>query len=498
MNTNTTRRDFLKYATGSAALLALPRWLQAAAPAAGPTGLAGRRPNIILILTDDQGYGDLGRHGNPVIQTPHLDRFYDESVRFTDFCVSPTCSPTRSSIMTGRHEFKSGVSHTAFGRERLSLKATTVAQVLKSAGYHTGIFGKWHLGDEDAYQPNRRGFDESLVHGAGAIGQNFGGCADVKGNKLFDPILRHNGQFVKSQGFCTDIFFSRAMKWINQVKGEQPFFLYLPTNAPHTPLACPPEYLQKYEGKVTDKNTAKFFGMITNIDDNVGRLLEFLKQQGIEKDTLVIFMNDNGGTLGVNTFNAGMKGEKVTAHYGGIRAMSFWHWPGTLLPGARNQLTAHLDILPTLAELAGAKVAPAVAARLDGFSLAPLLSEPAAPWHDDRIIVNHVGRWKQTPAKYGLDNGQVSLRWQNYLQLGTTSGQWELYDLQADIGETTDLAAKRPDIVARLNKAYDAWWAEVLPVVNSENANVKKGSYTNYDELYQQQMASHPPSLLER
>src|SRR5262249_48875430 len=197
------------------------RWLLPLAVAAAACWHAmadpPKPPNIILIMTDDQGYGDLGCHGNPHLKTPSLDRLHQESVRFTDFHVSPTCSPTRSALMTGRHEFKNGVSHTINERERLTLTAITLPQVLKRAGYRCGIFGKWHLGDEDDYQPGRRGFDEVFIHGAGGIGQSYSGsCGDAPGNKYFDPVIRHNGKFVKTAGYCTDVFFRQALAWIDE------------------------------------------------------------------------------------------------------------------------------------------------------------------------------------------------------------------------------------------------------------------------------------------
>ena len=199
------------------------------------------RPNIVFVLTDDQGYGDIAAHGNPVIKTPNLDRLHSESVRFTDFHASPTCAPTRAALMTGRHEFKSGVTHTIFERERMSLKSTTIAQVLKSTGYTTGIFGKWHLGDAEPYQPQQRGFDEVFIHGCGGIGQEYpGSCADAPGNTYFDPVLRHNGRFERTQGYCTDVFFNEALSWIEKKKdARSPFFAYIATNAPHEPLICP-------------------------------------------------------------------------------------------------------------------------------------------------------------------------------------------------------------------------------------------------------------------
>src|SRR6188768_4125506 len=250
---------------------------------------ADRMPNIIVVMPDDVGYGDFACHGNPVIKTPAVDGFWKESVRFTDFHVSPTCAPTRSALLTGRHEFKNGVTHTILERERMTLKATTIAQVLKSAGYAAGIFGKWHLGDEAEYQPDKRGFDETFIHGAGGIGQSYpGSCGDAPGNTYFNPAILHNGRFVKTQGFCTDIFFSRAIEWMDEcVDAHKPYFALITPNAAHGPLSCPPEYERLYEGRVP-KNVGIFFGMITNIDDNVGRLLAKLDEWGYEKDTLVI------------------------------------------------------------------------------------------------------------------------------------------------------------------------------------------------------------------
>ncbi|MGH7138805.1 MAG: arylsulfatase, partial [Pirellulales bacterium] len=387
--------------------------------------IAGSRPNIVLIVSDDQGYGDLGRNGNPLVRTPHLDRMYDESVRFTDFHVSPTCAPTRASLMTGRHEFKNGVTHTILERERLNLQATTIAQVLKAAGYRTGIFGKWHLGDEPPYQPGRRGFDETFIHGAGGIGQSYEGtCGDAPGNSYFDPVILHNGVFEKTRGYCTDVFFAQAMKWIEAVRGDAPFFCYVPTNAPHGPLDVPAEYEQLYADRAKSQ-VAKFLGMITNLDENVGKLLAQLHQLDIERETLVIFMNDNGGTAGCDVFNAGMRGRKGTAHNGGTRAMSLWRWPGVLQPATVDALTAHVDLFPTFAELAAAPLPKYLSDRLDGFSLVPLLGDPNAPWHDDRMLFTHVGRWKagSPPEKFGA----CSVRWRQYL-LAREGGRWTLFD----------------------------------------------------------------------
>src|SRR5215211_6338467 len=218
---------------------------------AEPPKSAAHQPNIIFILTDDQSYGDLSCHGNPILKTPNIDRLHDEGVRFTDFHVSPTCAPTRSALMTGRHELRSGVTHTINERERMSLAATTLAQILKSAGYATGIFGKWHLGDEAPYQPDRRGFDEVFIHGAGGIGQSYpGSCGDAPGNTYFDPAILHNGKFEKTKGYCTDVFFNQALTWIEKQKDRGPFYCHISTNTPHAPLDCPPEYEKRYADQV--------------------------------------------------------------------------------------------------------------------------------------------------------------------------------------------------------------------------------------------------------
>lgn len=442
---------------------------------AGPlpgAGLEGRRPNIVLVMTDDQGYGDLSCHGNPVLRTPNLDRMHAESVRFVDFHVSPTCAPTRASLMTGRHEFRSGVTHTIMERERLSLKAITIAQVLKSAGYATGIFGKWHLGDESERWPDKRGFDEMFIHGAGGIGQTYpGSCGDAPNNSYFDPAILHNGRFVKTKGYCTDVFFQQALGWIEQQgKSGRPFFAYITPNAPHAPLICPEEYRKAYVGKVPD-NVATFFGMVANIDENMGRLLDRLRAWNLQQNTLVIFMTDNGGTAGVKVFNAGMRGQKGTPYEGGVRVPSFWRWPGTLKPGDVDRLAAHVDIFPTLAALAGAPIPEPLAGRLDGRSLLPLLQNPQAHW-PERYLFTHVGRWpkgKAADSKYAL----CAVRSSRYhLVSSDKRGQkrWELYDLKADPSEQHDLAAQRPEVVKALEAAYDRWWDEVLPCLENEDA----------------------------
>jgi arylsulfatase len=453
--------------------------------------LTGSRPNIVVILTDDQGYGDLSCHGNPILRTPNLDRIHAEGRRFTDFHVSPTCAPTRCALMTGRHEFKSGVTHTIFERERMSLRATTLAQVLHQAGYTNGIFGKWHLGDEDAYQPDRRGFDEVYIHGAGGIGQTYpGSCGDAPGNTYFNPALWHNGRFEKTQGYCADLFFNQALRWIDSVPSHQPLLAWISPNTPHEPLQCPPEYEARYAGHV-GTNTARFFGMIANIDDNVGRLLDRLAASGRDRRTLVLFMNDNGGTVGLPIHNCGMRGGKGTPFLGATRAASFWRWPGTLPPGDIPALAAHVDVLPTLADLAGAMLPATLIATLDGRSLVPLLANPTSTW-PERTLFTHLGRWERgqaDAAKYR----QCSVRSGPYhLVNAQANGNrgWQLYDISSDPGETRDMAASLPAVVDRLEQAYDRWWTEVLPCLENETAVGPK--VNPFKERYWRQFGDGP------
>ena len=456
--------------------------------------IAGKRPNILFVLTDDQGFGDISAHGNPILKTPNLDKLRSEGVRFTDFHVSPTCSPTRSALMTGRHEFKNGVTHTILERERLTLKATTVAQILQSNGYSTGIFGKWHLGDEAEYQPNRRGFDEVYIHGGGGIGQTYpGSCGDAPDNKYFNPAILHNGKFEKTNGYCADLYYEQASKWIDsQRKSNRPFFAYIPSNTPHGPYIARPEDKALYEGKGLSPETENFFGMLHNIDQNVGKILSKLDEWGIAKDTLVIFMNDNGGTAGVKVFNAGMRGAKGSVWLGGTHASSFWRWPGTLKPADCTALTAHIDFFPTLADLAGAKITDAVRPQIEGRSLVPLLENPSAPWAD-RTLIAHQGRWPKladpNESKFKMCSVR-NTRWHLVSEKGAAEPKWELFDLKVDYSESTDVAAQHPDVARELAAAFDKFWSEALPLMVNEKAIGPK--INPFQELYYKQFGGTP------
>ncbi len=435
-------------------------------------------PNIILVMTDDQGYGDLAVHGHPFIQTPNIDKLYAQSIRFTDFQVSPTCAPTRSALMSGRAPFKNGVTHTILERERMALSSPTIAEVLKTAGYTTGIFGKWHLGDAHEYQPDQRGFDEVFIHAAGGIGQSFPGTQGaVPGTGYFNPIVKHNNTFVQTEGYCTDVFFGQSLTWIKQNK-DKPFFAYIPTNAPHGPFIVDDKYKALYEDKC-EGNVPAFLGMITNIDENMGLLMQKLDEWGLAKNTLLIFMTDNGTSRGEKVFNYSMKGKKGSVHEGGTRVPLFLRLPGKIKAGIDvDRLTRHYDLLPTLAEFAGAELP--ITMDLDGRSILPLIENSNAEWRD-RYTFFHKGRWGKANGPERWSRGNINPDSAKYFGFAVRNEQWrlvgkdELYDINIDPGEQNNLAEENPEVVANMLHEYSLWWDEVRPMMVNEDATLETG-----------------------
>ncbi|AMV39561.1 arylsulfatase [Planctomyces sp. SH-PL62] len=456
-----------------------------------PTASAGvdpARPNVVVVMPDDIGHGDFSINGSPIVRTPNVDAFARESLRFTGFHVSPTCAPTRAALLTGRHEFKSGVTHTINERERLDLRATTFAQVLKANGYATGIFGKWHLGDEAEYQPERRGFDETFVHGGGGIGQSYpGSCGDAPGNTYFDPAIRRNGVFEKTKGYCTDVFFDRALAWMDaRRRAAAPFFAFITPNAAHVPLQCPEDYAKRHADEVSE-DVARFYGMIENIDDNFGKLTSALRDWGIERDTLVIFLTDNGGTLGVPIFNSGMRGRKVEPYEGGTRVPSFWRWPAGVQGGRDvSGLTAHVDVFPTLVEILGVEPGEEVRGQVEGRSLVPFFRDRPVDW-PRRTLVTHVGRWGRGEVAAFKFRG-VSIRDDRFALVNDA----ELYDLQSDPGQKSNVIADHPEVVERLRAEYETWWASIHPGLVNEDAVGPK--MNPYHEWYWEQFGGGPKS----
>jgi arylsulfatase A-like enzyme len=407
------------------------------------------RPNVILVLIDDQGYGDLSCHGNPVLKTPNLDRLYAESIRLTDFHVAPMCTPTRGQLMTGVDCLRNGAMNVSSGRTPLRRELPTMADLFAEGDYLTGQFGKWHLGDNYPYRPQDRGFQESVWFPSSHIPS----AADYWNNDYFDDVYQHNGRREPFQGYSTDVFFSEAMRWMRGcAERKEPFFCYVPLNAAHSPLFVPDKYREPYRGQ--RRNVASFFGMIANIDENMGKLDEFLHDCGLRENTILVFMTDNGGTVGVNVFNAGMRGRKVDLYDGGHRVPCFLRWPaGDLRPaGDVGELTHCQDILPTLVDLCGLKV-PA-GAKFDGISLASLLRGRTDRLPDRMLVVQFSRMNHPEPEK-----GDACVMW----------GRWrlvqdkELYDVQADPDQKRNVLADHPEVTAKMRAHYDRWWAGVAP-----------------------------------
>jgi arylsulfatase len=413
------------------------------APAAPP-----EPPNVIIILSDDQGYGDFSCHGNPVLKTPNLDKLHSQSIRLTDFHVAPMCTPTRGQLLTGQDALRNGAASVSAGRSFMRRGIPTMADVFAACGYKTALFGKWHLGDSYPHLPHYRGFQESVYH----LGWGITAMADTWENDCFDGRFFHNGVLKRYKGYCTDVWFDLAMRWLKerQTKGE-PFFLYLPTNAPHGPHWVPDRYKQPYQGK----GPAAFFGMIANLDENVGRLEQFLADTGLRDNTLVIYLNDNGGTAGVRVFNAGLRAGKTTYYEGGHRAACFLRWPNGKLGPPRDidQLTQVQDLLPTLIDLC--QLEKPASARFDGHSLAGLLRGMQAEL-PDRILVVQYG---EQPGGQKLEKWRCAVLWNKWRLV---HGQ-ELYDLRIDPGQRKNVAREQPDIVTKLRDHYEKWWQEIAP-----------------------------------
>ena len=407
------------------------------------------QPNIVIVIADDQGYGDLGHTGNPVIKTPNIDALASESTSLTDYHVAPTCSPTRSALMTGHWTDRTGVWHTINGRSMLRANEVTLGQLLKDNGYTTGMFGKWHLGDNFPYRPEDRGFDEVYRHGGGGVGQT----PDVWDNAYFGGSYFHNGEIVPAEGFCTDVFFRQARKFIKkQVEAGQPFFAYISTNAPHGPLHCPQKYLDMYPSQ--SQKIAAFYGMITNIDDNVGATRKFLKELGVSDNTLFIFTTDNGTATGNEVFNAGMRGKKGSEYEGGHRVPFIAHWPaaGWNTMHQCDILCHAVDVVPTVVGLAGGKKPQSL--RWDGVSIETLLDPKQDADIGDRMLVTDSQRIRD-PIKW-RKTAVMSQQWR------LINGE-QLFEIKKDPGQEKDVAADHPQQVKKMKDFYDGWWAELEP-----------------------------------
>ena len=460
--------------------------------------LKGSRPNIIFVMTDDQGMGDLSCMGNKILRTPNIDEFYQKSTRFTQYLVSPTCAPSRAAIMSGRHPFHEGVTHTIYQRERMALNTVTLPQTLQSAGYKTGLFGKWHLGDEEAYLPQNRGFDEVLMHGAGGIGQvNLGDFPPNADNPYFDNVLLHNDKIVQTKGFCTDLFFEAALSWTKaQLDKDQAFFTFLSLNAPHGPFLAPEEYKRRFLEQGFDEKTAGRYGMIENIDDNFGRMMTQLETWSTLENTLVIFTTDNGMSMPrmvlngekITPYNAGLRGRKNSPFEGGNHVPFFCYWKGVLAEGQDiNELAAHLDLYPTFAALAGAK-SPEDRKPLEGRSLLSLLENRETKW-EDRSLFIHCGRWK---------TGKMEA--EKYNKFAVRNQKWRyvnnefLFDIENDPFEKNNIIGQQPKLAEHFKAHFDRWWNAAVPLMINENlSRVNPEDYPLVKKYYKQKATEGIP-----
>lgn len=440
------------------------------------------RPNVIIILTDDQGYGDLGITGNPHVKTPVIDKFASESIRFNDFYVSPVCAPTRSSLMTGRYSLRTGVRDTYNGGATMASSEITIAEMLKAAGYKTGNFGKWHLGDNYPSRPNDQGFDESIIHLSGGMGQVGDFTTWFQGDSsYFNPVLWHNGKMEKYPGYCTDIFAEQAIQFIEKNR-QTPFFCYLAFNAPHTPLQVPDKYYQQYKNidpssgfendnrpfqKMTEKNkedARKIYAMVSCIDDNIGKLLNKLDELKISENTLVIFMTDNGPQQ--TRYVAGMRGLKGSVFRGGVRVPFYLRFPEKYEGNKNIETTAaHIDILPTLAEICNAKLP--TDRIIDGKSLVSLLNGKTVDWDDRSLFFYWTRRF---PELYN----NIALQKNNYKLVGQTDynaaiDDFELFDIKQDPFEQKNIVNNNIDIAKSLKTELDKIYTELIASENVVN-----------------------------
>ena len=420
-----------------------------------------KKPNVILIMTDDQGYGDLGSLGSPYVKTPNLDKFYNESVRFTDFHVDPSCSPTRSALLTGNYSARAGVWHTIGGRSLLKEGMVTMADVFSDNGYKTAVFGKWHLGENYPFRPNDRGFQEAVVHGGGGIGQS----PDFWGNDYYDDTYKHNGEFQKYDGYCNTVWFTEAIDYIEKNKDE-PFFCYIPTNLPHAPLNVDEKYVEPFKGKVSER-LAKYYGMVEKIDEDVATLFRKVAELGLDENTIIIFMTDNGpcpwfGGVEMDFetgfveegYTAGMRGAKIWGYENAHRVPFFIRWPSAGIQGGKDidALSAHIDVLPTLMELCGLKGADSL--KFDGRSLKPLLNGKMNQWEDDRTIFVHNQR-----VEYPVKDKEYQVITKDWRLVNRE--EKELYNIKKDGGQKVNVVEENPEVVEELYKRYEDWWQDV-------------------------------------
>jgi arylsulfatase A-like enzyme len=441
------------------------------------------KPNVIIVMTDDQGIGDFGFTGNPYIKTPVIDKLADQSLNLTNFYVAPVCAPTRASLMTGRYSERTGVYDTYKGGAIMSDSEITIAEILQENGYETGIFGKWHLGDNYPYRPFDQGFETSVVFRAGGVGQpgdifNF----FARDSSYFNPVLFKNGEPVKTIGYCSDVYTDETIEFINknQEKSEKPFFAYLSFNAPHTPLQLPQEYYNMYKDiefdaskfevydEIVEKMTAKdieaakkVYGMVSNIDDNIGKLIQSLKEQGIYDNTIIVFLTDNGPQQ--NRYKMGLRERKSSVFGGGVRVPCLIHYPEKFKEKQELDATiAHIDLLPSILDLCGLEK---VNHKIDGMSFFSSDNDDYSAF-ENRTLFFEWGRGFLTKYR------NFSALKNNFKLVGNTSAEssienFELYDIESDPQEKNNILAENTEIANALKAEIDDWYNEIISEENN-------------------------------
>lgn len=428
-------------------------------------------PNVIVVMTDDQGYGEFSFNQNPITNTPNIDRLAKEGVQFTDFHVAPMCTPTRGQLLTGMDAFKNGAINVSSGRTLLRPELKTMADIFLENSYATGLFGKWHLGDNYPFRPEDRGFEEAIWFPSSHINS----LPDYWDNDYFDDTYIHNGQKELFEGYCTDVFFDESIKWMQaKANSKESFFTYIALNAAHWPHFVPDHYREPIRKALAknpklvesideekQKELVSFLAMGANIDDNMGKLMNFLQESGLDENTIVVFLTDNGSTFGKDYFNAGMKGGKTTLWEGGHRVPLLIKAPQRLSKQSLkiDELCHVQDLLPTLASMSGITNIPQ---KLDGVDLSPLLKGDKEEL-DDRMLVINYSRMPMFEVKYTTENPAIPMKdgagvlWKNWRLLENR----ELYNISVDPHQDNEVAAENPEVVAKMRAHLDKWWEGV-------------------------------------
>jgi len=439
-------------------------------------------PNVILIMTDDQGYGDIGAHGSPYVKTPAMDMLHDQSLCLVNFHVDPCCAPTRSALLTGQYSSRTGVWHTIGGRSLLGTDNVTMAEVFRDAGYKTAIFGKWHLGENYPFRPMDRGFEESVIHGGGAVGAN----PDYAGNDYYDDTYIHNGLREKYSGYCNTVWFTEAMKFIKENR-DDPFFCFVSTNVPHAPLLVDSVYSQPYKSMVSER-LANYYGMITKVDEDLGIFIQELDNLDLTDNTILIFMTDNGpcpwfGGIIIDEngfveegYSCDMRGGKIWGYENAHRVPCYIRWPDGGISGGRDigNLTAHIDLLPSLIDWCNLETP--MNAGFDGVSLKNLISQSEVLWSERSLFVHN--QRVDYPIKY--KEYQVLTEQWRLIKRDTL----ELYDILNDPGQTKDLLDDHPELVKTLTAQYEEWWDHISTNFDQFNPIILGNKNQNPTMLY--------------